>query len=212
MTCAEFHKVLLDIMDIGGNAEAEAHKQTCEACAELVADLTFIAQQARLLEPTLEPDPRVWERIQAAVEREGLARPAAMPRVPAPVTVMPGRWGWAAGLSALAAMLLFAVGVFVFRSATPSNGIPSATNAPAAVSVAMAIDDDDVKLLQAIADRAPTARAAYEDSLKSVNAYIADARTTLANDPGSEEAHNHLMLAYNQKAMLYEMALSRSLE
>lgn len=212
MTCAEFQKVLPDIMDTGGNAEAEAHQRICEACAELVADLTFIAEQARLLAPTLEPDPRVWERIQAAVEREGLARPAATPLVPAPVAVMPGRWGWATGLSALAAMLLFAVGVFVFRSATSSNGIRSAMNAPAAVSVAMAIDDDDVRLLQAIADRSPAARAAYEDSLKSVNAYIADARTTLANDPGSEEAHNHLMLAYNQKAMLYQMALSRSLE
>ncbi len=212
MTCAEYQKVLPYIIDGGANAEQEAHRQSCEACSELVADLAFIAEQAKRLEPTLEPDPRVWERIQAAVDREALARPPVTAPVRVPVAVMPGRWGWMTGVAALAAMLLIAVGVVTFRGPAPSKGVPVAVSPSPATTVAVAIDDDDVKLLQAIANRAPAARAAYEDSLKSVNAYIADARTTLANDPGSEEAHNHLMLAYNQKAMLYEMALSRSLE
>ena len=213
MTCAEFQKVLPFIIDAGGNAEEEAHKQSCESCFELVADLTFIAEQAKRLGPTMDPDPRVWEGIQAALEREGLARPAAVTRVPARLAVMPGRWGLAAAVAALAAMLLIGIGVLSYRNATTTPSLTrTAVSAPAASSVVAAIDDDDVKLLQAIAHRTPAVRAAYEDSLKSVNAYIADARSTLAKDPRSEEAHNHLMLAYDQKAMLYEMALSRSLE
>lgn len=212
MTCAEFQKVLPFIIDSGGNADEEAHRQSCEVCSELVADLTFIAGQARLLAPTMEPHPRVWEGIQAAVEREGLARPVAPVRGPAPVFTMPSRWGVWAGVSALAAVLLIAIGLVIYHSTSTPKGTNAMVGAPAATPGAAAIDDDDLKLLQAIAHRAPAARAAYEDSLKSVNAYIADAKNTLAKNPSSEEARNHLMLAYDQKAMLYEMALSRSVE
>ena len=52
----------------------------------------------------------------------------------------------------------------------------------------------------------------YEANLRNVNAFIADARSSLAQDPDNAEAHEYLREAYAQKAMLYDMATSRSLE
>jgi hypothetical protein len=47
--------------------------------------------------------------------------------------------------------------------------------------------------------------------LRNVNAYIQDARESAEADPNDEEAQQSLMDAYQQKAMVYEMALNRSL-
>ncbi len=54
-------------------------------------------------------------------------------------------------------------------------------------------------------------RTSYADNLQNVNAYIRDAEQTVQNDPNDEEAQRSLMAAYEQKAMVYEMALDRSL-
>jgi len=43
--------------------------------------------------------------------------------------------------------------------------------------------------------------------LRSVNAYIREAQAYLDQNPGDEDARQHLMEAYQQKAMLYQLAL-----
>ena len=70
MTCAEFQKVLPFIIDSGGNADEEAHLKSCPVCSDLVADLKYIAEQAKLLVPMVDPSPRVWAGIEASLERE----------------------------------------------------------------------------------------------------------------------------------------------
>jgi hypothetical protein len=70
---------------------------------------------------------------------------------------------------------------------------------------------DDQQLLEVVAARTPSMRASYEANLQNVNAYIRDAEQTVQNDPNDEEAQRSLMAAYDQKAMVYEMALNRSL-
>ncbi len=76
MTCAEFQKVLPDIIDGGGSEEEQKHLETCHVCSDLVADLRYIAEAAKLLVPMEDPSPRVWNNIEREVEREGLAKPA----------------------------------------------------------------------------------------------------------------------------------------
>ncbi len=76
MTCAEFQKVLPYIIDGGGSEEERHHLETCPMCSDLVADLRYIAEAAKLLVPMEDPSPRVWNNIQKEVEREGLAKPA----------------------------------------------------------------------------------------------------------------------------------------
>jgi hypothetical protein len=70
---------------------------------------------------------------------------------------------------------------------------------------------EDQQILDAVALQAPMMKASYEDNLRSVNAYIRDAETSLQQDPYDQEARQYLMEAYEQKAMLYDMALNRSL-
>lgn len=76
MICAEFQRVLPDIIETGGTAEQEAHLRSCPICSDLVADLRYIAEAAKLLVPMEEPSPKVWNGIEKALEKEGLVRPA----------------------------------------------------------------------------------------------------------------------------------------
>ncbi len=76
MTCAEFQKVLPYIIDGGGSEEERQHLENCPVCSDLVADLRYIAECAKLLVPMENPSPRVWNNIERSLEREGLARPA----------------------------------------------------------------------------------------------------------------------------------------
>jgi hypothetical protein len=66
-------------------------------------------------------------------------------------------------------------------------------------------------LLNTVAERMPSMRAAYEANLRAVNAYIRDAEQSAHSNPNDEVAQQYLMNAYEQKAMVYEMALDRSL-
>jgi hypothetical protein len=54
-------------------------------------------------------------------------------------------------------------------------------------------------------------KAQYTDNLRRVNEYIQDAKSVVAANPNDEEAHRSLMEAYQQKAMLFELAMDRSL-
>ncbi len=76
MTCAEFQKVLPYIIDGGGSEEEQHHLETCPLCSDLVADLRYIAECAKLLVPMEDPSPRVWQGIEKSLERENLAKPA----------------------------------------------------------------------------------------------------------------------------------------
>ena len=77
MTCAEFQEVLPYIFESGGDASEMEHLKTCPICSDLVRDLRYIADQAKLLLPLRDPSPQVWDNIQNSLEREGLVRPHA---------------------------------------------------------------------------------------------------------------------------------------
>jgi hypothetical protein len=53
----------------------------------------------------------------------------------------------------------------------------------------------------------PSMRVTYESQLRAVNSSIRDAEAYLKQNPGDEDARQQLMNAYEQKAMLYQMAL-----
>ena len=75
MTCAEFQKVLPYIIESGGNHDEEDHLRTCKVCSDLVQDLRYIAEQAKLLVPMEDPSPKVWNGIQKSLEDEGIVKP-----------------------------------------------------------------------------------------------------------------------------------------
>lgn len=215
MTCSEFQKVLPYVIETGGNAEEEGHLKSCAVCSDLVQDLRYIAEQAKLLVPMEDPSPRVWSGIQNALEREGLVRPArGTARFRPAANLIPGRRGAVGGLLVFAALLLVATGLIIYRNRAQQAPAAEASKPanPGAQQTAAAVDDDDVQLLQAVQAHAPAVLATYQDNLSSVNAYIADAKQRVEQNPDDEQARDYLISAYNEKAMLYEMATSRSLE
>lgn len=74
MNCAEFQKVLPYIIDGGGTPEEQQHLETCPVCSDLVRDLRYIAECAKLLVPMENPSPRVWDGIEESLQREGLVK------------------------------------------------------------------------------------------------------------------------------------------
>jgi hypothetical protein len=74
MTCSDYQQGLAEIIETGGSADQQQHLRECRVCTDLVNDLRYIAEVAKLLVPMEDPDPRVWDGIQHSLEREGLIK------------------------------------------------------------------------------------------------------------------------------------------
>ena len=206
MTCAEFQRVLPYIIETGGNAAEDQHLRGCPICSDLVQDLRYIAEQAKLLVPMEDPSPRVWNGIKHSLEREGMIKPArARGRLLGPIP-------W---IGALGAMILVSFAAFlVERGRQQQTGAQLDEQPPVIRAVSLntiATEQDDERLLQHVAAAHPASSRAYESNLKQVNASIAEAKKTLQQDPDDDDARQSLNRAYEQKAMMYEMA-TRSLQ
>ena len=208
MNCVELQYGLGEIED-GKEAERQAHLRTCPACSRLVAELELIASAAVELREADEPSPRVWNSIEIALRQEGLIRPARASRPLLPSFSV--RWGWARWMVPAAAALLIAMGVYLNQHSLSHQLAKNATVATPVVSdMAIAgLNDDDLTL--ELADKTPGMKAQYEDNLRRVNEYIQDAKSIVDANPNDEEARRSLMEAYQQKCMLFEMAMDRSL-
>jgi hypothetical protein len=210
MTCAEFEQVLPDITEGDREFEQEQHLRSCSACRSLVADLNAISKQARSLESFEDPSPRVWNSIEIALTREGLIRQPSRGEL-AKVHSFPSRWS-SAWLLPVAAGLLIIAGIVQYeRGNTQKAAQVESSTRPAIAPVMTADAAADRQLLQSVAERAPAMEAAYKANLQNVNSYIRDAEESVKDNPNDEEAQQYLHNAYEQRAMIYEMAEDRSL-
>jgi hypothetical protein len=205
MTCAEFQRVLPYIIETGGNAAEDQHLRDCPVCSDLVQDLRYIAEQAKLLVPMEDPSPRVWTGIRQSLEREGMIKPArARGRLLGPIP-------W---IGALGVMILVSFAAFLVergRQQQPGTQVDEQPPVVRTVSLnTIATEQDDEQLLQQVAAARPASGRAYESNLQQVNASIAEAKKTLQLDPDDGDARQSLNRAYAQKAMMYELA-TRSL-
>lgn len=69
MKCAEFQQLLPNMFE-GGDVPDHEHLRECDSCASLVSDLRYIADQAKLLLPLRDPNPRVWTNIESSLRKE----------------------------------------------------------------------------------------------------------------------------------------------
>ena len=206
MTCVELKESLAEIEDARSPAQRD-HLKTCPECAALVAELDFIIAAASELRAADEPSPRVWNSIEIALRQEGIIRPQRTNRSLLPS--LSSRWAWSRWMLPAAAALLIAVGLYV-RKHSPEEPITHVPPAPVVSDAAIAgLNDDD--LLQEVAQLSPALQAQYTDNLRHVNEYIQDAKNVVAADPNDEEARRSLMEAYQEKAMLFDLAMDRSL-
>lgn len=206
MNCVELQQSLAEVEDLSG-AELRAHLKACPACSALVEELNEIVAAASELRAADEPSPRVWNSIEIALRREGLIRPQTVQHLP--VASFSARWGRARWLVPAAAMLLLVVGIYQRRESSSAR-----SNQQAAVIVPVAnpsgLNDED--FIQEVAENTPALKIQYEENLRRVNDSIRDAQGALDESPNDEDARRSLMDAYQQKSMLFQMAMDRSLE
>jgi hypothetical protein len=205
MNCVELQESLAEA-ESGGGWEQRAHLRACPACSELVTELNQIVAAASQLQAANEPSPRVWNSIEAALRQEGLIRPQRTRR-----SVLPSfgsRWSVARWLVPAAAMLLLVVGIYVRRESLPNQ---LAQHAAVTATTANPSDLNDEDLLQEVAANSPAMMPQYQENLRQVNESIRDAQGVVDESPNDEEARRSLMDAYQQKSMLFEMAMERSL-
>jgi hypothetical protein len=207
MNCVELHESLAENED-GRSASQRAHLISCADCSALVTELNLIAATAVDLRAANEPSPRVWNSIEIALRQEGLIHAPRPSRSLIPS--FGSRWGWARWAVPAAAALLIAVGWQLRPSTTPTI---AQVEKPAVVKQATdpngGLNDDD--LLQEVAAQSPAMKAQYADNLRRVNDYIKDARSVVDANPDDEDARRSLMEAYQEKSMLFELAMDRSL-
>lgn len=236
MNCADVRQVLPEIVDGSQNTEFQAHLKSCPVCAELVSDLELIASEARQLAETDEPAPRVWVKIAAQMRAEGIIREQE-PARPDLVPGTGRRWNTWWLIPVAAALLAAGAYWITPRPAPPvaqeravaapqpapqvaqekavaSRPAPQVTaekkppvHIPFPNETPSFSEQDDQQFLEEVSRQAPMMRATYENELRSVNSYIRDARAYADQNPGDEDARQHLMDAYQQKSMLYQMAL-----
>ncbi len=213
MNCNEFQSVLPFILETGGNSEEEEHLKTCPNCGSLVADLRFIAEQAKLILPMHDPSPRVWNNIQTALQKD---EPASSGRRRPQTAVSRGPRSKAKNKLTVAAgtatVILLGLALIQRQSGTPLVQHPLPGNPGIATMANQNPDEErDRQVLEEIAKRRPALRPLYEKSLRESNAYIADVRKAVIANPQDELAREQLRDAYAQKAAIYEMASSRSM-
>ncbi|HET7891551.1 MAG TPA: anti-sigma factor [Candidatus Sulfotelmatobacter sp.] len=207
MNCVELQASLAEIED-GRSIEQRAHLKNCPDCSALVTELILIASTAVELRGAQEPSPHVWKAIETTLRQEGVIRPQKATRSLLPA--LSSRWGWARWVVPAAAAFLVTVGLYVRQHSMSNELERSATPVASGSDVAFAgLNDDD--LLQEVAAQTPAMQAQYADNLRRVNEYIQDAKNVVAANPNDEEARRSLMEAYQQKAMLFELAMDRSL-
>src|SRR6266481_4531587 len=159
MTRGEIQKILTDTMDGQRKAEHAAHLQSCPACSGLVSDLNLISRQARLLQASEEPSPRVWNQIEIALRQEGLIRQPARDRS---VVAFPRRWS-PAWLLPVAAILVIAFGIVVYKGGPSPQQV---ADKAVATGVSAPGNGDDQQLLEVVGSRTPSMRASYAANLQ----------------------------------------------
>jgi hypothetical protein len=210
MTCVELQQSLAEIED-GSAAEQRAHLRTCPSCSALVEELTLIIAAAPALLEAEEPSPRVWNSIEIELRQEGLIRPQRSKQAAGlslAASASTSRWGWAR-LMVPAAALLVLIGIYVNQRFRIPQAAKEQTPAISSEVNLAGLNDDE--LLQEVSNQAPAVKDQYADNLRRVNDYIADAKRSVDADPNDEEARRSLMEAYQQKSMLFELAVDRSL-
>jgi hypothetical protein len=208
MNCVELQQSLAEVDD-GSTVEQTSHLRECSQCSALAEELNLIVATANQLQACDEPSPRVWNSIEIALRHEGLIRPQPTDRT-SRAHSFALRWGAARWLVPAAAMLLLLVGLQERGGLLPSSRTQEAIVVPQTapmVENSAGLNDED--LIQEVADNPPAMRSQYEENLKRVNESIQDAQATVNESPNDPDARRSLMDAYQQKSMLFEMAMDR---
>ncbi|MGO9865427.1 MAG: hypothetical protein ACLPLR_17605 [Terriglobales bacterium] len=149
------------------------------------------------------PAPQVAQQTPATPVTNAAATPSQVP-VPVPSPLPKAAAATSPAVPAPA-------GQQVAQKESKPSGMPE-TAADQPVATLPGDEDqrsEDQQFLSVVSTLAPSARATYESELQAVNADIRETQAYVNRNPGDEDARQHLMDAYQQKALLYQIALDR---
>jgi hypothetical protein len=107
------------------------------------------------------------------------------------------------------AALMIVAGVKLLRPTGAGDTNPVArVAAPAPAAPVMSSEDQQV--LNTVGARFPARQAKYRSNLEEANSYIRDAEQSIKNDPNDAYSQQLLINAYEQKQMLYDLAVNRA--
>jgi hypothetical protein len=202
MNCVELHESLAEGNSVR-DLEQKAHLKSCPTCSELVRELDLIVEAAGQLQSSDGPSPRVWNSIEIVLRKEGLIHPPGSDR-----SLSSRNWAVARWLAPAAAVLILTLGIYLRYQLQPRESDQQASNAVSTISP-VGLNDED--FIQEVAGTAPAMKMQYVENLRRVNDSIRDAQDLVEESPNDAEARRLLMDAYEQKSMLFEMAMDRSL-
>lgn len=207
MNCLQFENALSDHLEGSRTSEQQAHLNSCSACSTLLADLTLIATEGSSLRELNEPSPRLWNALEAQLRREGLIRDIERP------SLRNFFFGWRiAWLVPVAAALIIAAVIKLSQPAKVGDNQPVAKSSAPATPGAVVVSAEDRDILNTVAARPPAQLAAYRNDLDQANAFIRDAQEAVRRDPNDNFSQQLLINAYEQKQMLYRVAMDQSNE
>ena len=207
MNCLQFENALSDYLEGEGTSEQRAHLNSCSACSDLLADLSLISAEASMLRELDEPSVRIWNSLEAQLRKEGLIKQPSRPSQPD----FFHRWR-TAWLVPVAVALLIAAGIKLYQPAKIGDNQPVAKVAAPRVPVAPVVSAEDKAILTTVASRPPAQVAAYRNDLAQANSFIHDAQEAVRNDPNDIYSQQLLMNAYEQKQMVYRLAVDQNNE
>ena len=207
MNCMQFENALSDYLEGDGTSEQRAHLNSCSTCSGLLADLSLIASEASSLRELDEPSDKVWNLLEAQLRREGLIK---QPSFASQLDFF-HRWR-TAWLVPVAAALLIAAGIKLYQPAKIGDNQPVAKQHAPAAPVVPVISAEDKAVMNTVASRPPAQVAAYRNDLAEANSFIRDAQEAVKNDPNDIYSQQMLMNAYEQKQMVYLLAVDQNTE
>jgi len=207
MKCLEFERVLPEYLEGNYLPEQQAHLQTCAACSNLLADLKLISEQAKSLIASHEPSPALWNALEERLRREGLIRQAQPSGFR--LRSFSSRWRLA-WLVPVAAAIAIGTVVKLHYPMKAGDTQPVARQESIPAPPAKPMSSEDLQLLTTVAERPPAQRAKYRANLDDANSFIRDAEQSAKQDPSDIFMQQMLINAYEQKQMLYDLAVYRS--
>ncbi|MGH9517303.1 MAG: anti-sigma factor family protein [Terriglobales bacterium] len=207
MNCLQFENALSEYMDGDASSEQRAHLNSCSACSGLLADLSLISSEASSLRELDGPSDKVWGLLEAQLRQEGLIKQPARPSQPD----FFHRWR-TAWLVPVAAALLIAAGIKLYQPTKIGDNQPVAKQRTPSAPFAPVISAEDKDVMNTVASRPPAQVAAYRNDLAQANSFIRDAQEAVKNDPNDIYSQQMLMNAYEQKQMVYRLAVDQNNE
>jgi hypothetical protein len=206
MQCREVENVLEQDGLAPLPPDARAHLAGCDACQNLLADLTSIVDAAHKLPAEVTPPDRLWISLRAQLESEGIIKTPQAAAEPANWWSNIAASFWSRGLAtAIVGMLIIAATALQLR---PPSPLQETSNDPI-FETAKVLNDQERGLPNMQLASMSIVDTSLRESLQTVNDFIADCERHVKQEPRDDLAREYLSGAYQQKADLLATMMER---